>query len=413
MNTPAVSLLRQARTNLEQAAVERLASGMFMRESVASEVTRFYDLLEDALESGHGEWMDPILNDWVQARLTQSRAESELLPVLQQLKTVTWDVLRQELTTENLIKALYGLEPIFDYAVNKLTTMETEAFLAESKTQLLEAQYDLERLDKSKSDFIAVAAHELKTPLTLIEGYTNILGAELTDADGGRTDIILRGMSNGTRRLKEIIEDMVDVSMIDNDMLNLNFQPVNIEQLFDIVASELSDALKERKLTFTVKPFDPDARATYADSERLYQVFMNVISNAIKFTPDGGCITISGRALPGFAEVTIADTGIGIAPENQVRIFEKFSQTGDVSLHSSGKTKFKGGGPGLGLAIAKGIIEGHGGTIWCDSPGYDEQALPGSTFHVMVPLRDAPPESHTTKLFGLTSEDLNQLAALE
>ena len=126
----------------------------------------------------------------------------------------------------------------------------------------------------------------------------------------------------------------------------------------------------------------------------------NVISNAIKFTPDQGRITIDGRSLPGFIELTIADTGIGISTENQTRIFENFGQVERVNLHSSGKTKFKGGGPGLGLPITRGIIEAHGGTIWVEFPGYDEEKCPGSTFHILIPIRTERTDPKVTKLFN-------------
>jgi signal transduction histidine kinase len=113
--------------------------------------------------------------------------------------------------------------------------------------------------------------------------------------------------------------------------------------------------------------------------------------NAIKYTPDGGHICINARITndePEYAEVevVVTDTGIGIAPQHHELIFEKFYQTGEVMLHSSGKTKFKGGGPGLGLAIARGIVEAHEGRIWVESPGYDETTFPGSKFYVRLPV---------------------------
>ena len=115
---------------------------------------------------------------------------------------------------------------------------------------------------------------------------------------------------------------------------------------------------------------------TFGDPERLLQVFRNVLTNAIKYTPDGGCVTVDGRKLPGFIEIIVRDTGIGIDPEDQSIIFEKFTRLGNISLHSSGKTKFKGGGPGLGLHIARGIIEAHGGAIWVESPGMTKRRCP-------------------------------------
>jgi signal transduction histidine kinase len=113
--------------------------------------------------------------------------------------------------------------------------------------------------------------------------------------------------------------------------------------------------------------------------------------NAIKYTPDGGMITVSGRVvqdetLGECVEVIVADTGIGIDEEHHELIFEKFYQTGEVRLHSSGTTKFKGGGPGLGLAIARGAVLAHGGRVWVESQGHDEKHYPGSRFYVRLPL---------------------------
>jgi len=143
----------------------------------------------------------------------------------------------------------------------------------------------------------------------------------------------------------------------------------------------------------------------FSDPERLYQAFRNILVNAIKYTPDDGAITMDGRILPGFIEVTVADTGIGISHEDQAVIFEKFDQGGDTSLHSSGKIKFKGSGPGLGLPITRGILEAHGGTIWVKSEGHDEKCCPGSTFHILLPIRTQPPDPELARLLGL---EINQ-----
>jgi signal transduction histidine kinase len=138
---------------------------------------------------------------------------------------------------------------------------------------------------------------------------------------------------------------------------------------------------------------------TFGDSERLYQSLKNLLTNAIKYTPDGGAITVDGRTLPGFIEITITDTGIGIDEDDIERIFQKFGRTGNIALHSSSKTKFKGGGPGLGLPITKGIIEAHGGAIWVESNGYDEILYPGSTFHVLLPIIKESPDKKMAELF--------------
>jgi signal transduction histidine kinase len=166
------------------------------------------------------------------------------------------------------------------------------------------------------------------------------------------------------------------------------------------LSNELKKAVASRKQNLVINKFDGSDLMIYGDSERLYQALHNVASNAIKYTPDGGTITINGRLLPGFVEITIVDTGIGISAENQATIFEKFGQLGRTDLHSSGKTKFKGGGPGLGLPITRGIIEAHGGTIWVESEGYDEVKLNGSTFHILFPSRTEATDPLITKFFG-------------
>ena len=327
MKGAVVDALRAVRPELDIAAAERLASGSSMQASVSEEVLRFIDLFEEALESSHEEWIDPILNTWVSARLSQSASDSDLLPVLQQLKDVIWVTVKPTVDIQFFVLFIEEIESIFSYAVRKLAGMERVAFVDEVKERLLEAQRDLARLDKSKSDFIAVAAHELKTPLTLIEGYTNILSTESQDDSDGRLDILLRGITNGTHRLKEIVDDMVDVSMIDNNMLNLRFQRVYLPQLFEFAKNELREVLAERSLELKIAEFDESNAYTFADSERLYQVIMNVLSNAVKFTPDGGTIEIGNRGLPGFVEISISDTGIGIDPEDQTLIHNKFSHS--------------------------------------------------------------------------------------
>jgi len=149
--------------------------------------------------------------------------------------------------------------------------------------------------------------------------------------------------------------------------------------------------LQARQITLELDPDLSSAPPILADSELLKKVLDHIIVNAIKYTPDGGSIFINARAVQvdgrgEFCELRIRDTGIGIDPTNHKIVFEKLYQLGKVELHSSGRTKFKGGGPGLGLAIAAGIIKAHKGKIWVESLGYDEEKLPGSTFIIQIPI---------------------------
>lgn len=402
--------LRKLRPQLIDQAVRRLARGEGLRHTVESEVARFYDLLIESVETGSADWLYPLLKEWVDDRsLPAGDERATLLPVLLAYKTTVWALLPDALGAEASLGAMESLEHYFADAGHHLVGLEMNAAVADVRAQISSIQDNLQRLDESKSRFIAVAAHELKTPLTLIEGYANMLTSWFTNEQRSRAATLLGGIANGTRRLREIVDDMIDVSMIDNNLLMLNFQPVWLRRMFEIAEGELGDRLAARRQRLVIDEFEDGGRPTFADPERLYQVFMNLLANAIKYTPDGGVITVRARPLPGFVHVSIQDTGIGIDPANQQSIFEKFGGLGDVALHSSGKVKFKGGGPGLGLAIARGIIEAHGGSIWCESPGYDEAACPGSTFHIMVPMREAPPEDRSSKLFGLTDEEVEKM----
>jgi signal transduction histidine kinase len=163
------------------------------------------------------------------------------------------------------------------------------------------------------------------------------------------------------------------------------------------IAGNFKNALRQREITLTIEDMS-EVPPVEADNNALQKVFYQLISNAIKYTPDGGVIRLGGRACPpgeviadDGIEITIQDSGIGIAPAQQELIFEKFYQTGEVALHSTSPIQFKGGGPGLGLSIARGIIQAHGGKLWVESPGYDELECPGSTFHVVLPLRQKKP----------------------
>jgi signal transduction histidine kinase len=191
---------------------------------------------------------------------------------------------------------------------------------------------------------------------------------------------------------------MLDVSVIDTDALSLRIEEVPLAHAVNLVVEQNARYIGERQLTVHVE----DLRGlppVQVDLRRLHQILSHLLNNAIKYTPDGGEVLIEGRVLSGghgptgdgqFVELAIRDTGIGIAPEDRERIFEKFYRVGKSTLHSSGKVKFMGAGPGLGLPIARGLAEAHGGRLWAESPGHDEVNCPGSTFHLLLPVRAIP-----------------------
>jgi signal transduction histidine kinase len=400
-----VALLDTIKPVWVEQVVTDLARGETVRANFLAPVNQFFDLMRQAIRAGDPAWLGPILDEWANS-LTQSDLEDSsvgLADVLNHILLATHQVAARELDSAAGMILLGAVIPIYTYAINYSAAKEAQLQINHIAAELNQVRNTLERLDRSKSDFIAVAAHELKTPLTLIEGYAAMLRDKFPADDNDSSAVLfLKGMDNGIRRLQEIVNDMIDVSLIDNKLLNLNFQPVWINQLLNIAHRELTKFIQERTLSFEIVEFNGCRQMTYGDPERLFQALRNILTNAIKYTPDGGKITVDGRQLPGFIEITIADTGIGIDEAHHEQIFYKFGRLGDVQLHSSGKTKFKGGGPGLGLPITKGLIEAHGGTIWVESPGYNEVNCPGSTFHVLLPILDRPPSEKISRLFTKT-----------
>lgn len=392
--------LTRIRPALQKRVGNSLARGTGVRENFQDQLTKFFDLLEQAVVSGDAKWLDPLLYDWATARTQSDLEEGErnVTALLNEIITYSYEIARENLESAEALDLVSVLMPIYLHCIERVTTYENESRILYMSNELEMLKTKLERLDKSKSNFIAVAAHELKTPLTLIEGYAAMI-SDQSSRESDALQMLVQGVHNGIRRLREIVDDMIDVSLIDNSLMSLNFQPMWINRILNLIVGEFKTTLEQRKQKMEVRPFPGSEELIFADQERMYQAVKNLISNAIKYTPDNGKILVDGRTLPGFVEITVADTGIGISPENQLLIFEKFGQLGNVSLHSSGKTKFKGGGPGLGLPIAKGIIEAHGGTLWVESPGYDEEKFPGSTFHILLPLRTQPNDPKLSKLF--------------
>ncbi|HVP20528.1 MAG TPA: HAMP domain-containing sensor histidine kinase [Anaerolineaceae bacterium] len=396
-------LLKTLRPIWLQRAETSLATSTLPGLDLQPELERFYDLFAQAVETGESTCLDPLIQEWSESQ-TQSDLESSsssLSDYLNELMQITAEVLQSISSSDSYFEMVQSFLPAFGHAFACAAEVESKAKVNFATEQLSRNIQALGKLDHSKSDFIAVIAHELRTPLTLIDGYASMLRENLEQA--GVTSYqatLLDGIQRGAQRLQSIINDTIDVSLIDNEILNLNFQPIWLNQLLAILEKEIRPSLIERKQKFEIQPFEGLNLMTYGDPDRLLQVFRNVLINAIKFTPDGGSITVTGRKLPGFIEITISDTGIGIDPEYLLLIFEKFVRLGSIDQHSSGKTKYKGGGPGLGLHIARGIIERHGGSIWVESAGFDDLSYPGSMFHILIPLRAEPPDAKLAKLFA-------------
>lgn len=267
------------------------------------------------------------------------------------------------------------------------------AAMEQANLHLKSANIQLENLDRTKSDFIGVASHELRTPLTVMRGYNEMLMEDASINSNPYQAKLVKGIYSGISRLDEIIGSMLDMASIDTRSLELKVEPTSFFMIIEKVLSNLDESIKERRLSVEIENLR-DLPKVEADIEAMRKVFYHLINNALKFTPFGGTITITGVIvstpqtwLPeGGVEVIVSDTGVGINPENLELIFTKFYQPGELVQRSGSKSKTKTGGAGLGLAIAKGIVEAHRGKIWAESTGYDEERCPGSQFHVVLPL---------------------------
>ncbi len=272
----------------------------------------------------------------------------------------------------------------------------------EKKVQeLTKANEALAHTDAMKSRFINLAAHELRTPLAAVHGYLSLLTASdspvIAHADE-KTLQVIEGVVTGVDRLRGIVQDMLDVTRIEAGTLQLKHAPIGLSLILDKIKKDFKNVIVRRQQTLLVDDAN-HIPTLWADGERITQILRNLVSNAVKYTPDGGTIEIkidmlgdnsafvqNSPAFQPFVKITVSDTGVGIAAEEQERIFENFYEVRDIERHSTSKTEFMGGGAGLGLAIARGVAEAHGGSLWVESEGHDPVRCPGSQFHLILPL---------------------------
>lgn len=258
----------------------------------------------------------------------------------------------------------------------------------------------LRQLDRNKLEFIQVAAHELRTPLTVLKGYVNVLRAFPDIKANAALGEVMDGIVKGADRMHEVVNMMLDVTRIDSETLKIIAVPVPLKSVISDVSRDFVKAANERNIELLIEQ-DSDTPNINADPTLIQKALYHLIVNAIKYTPDGGKVVLRSRPImmeknvPG-VEISVKDSGIGLDAEHHELVFEKFYQVGDVSIHSSGKTTFKGGGPGLGLAIVRGVARAHGGKVWVESLGHDETNLPGSTFYLQLPVN--PPKSQPISL---------------
>lgn len=258
--------------------------------------------------------------------------------------------------------------------------------------EIKETNLKLERLERLKSEFISIVSHELRTPLTSIKNSLDILlSGRCGDITPSADKFLTMGRKN-VQRLSGIINDLLDLSKIEAGKMDFNFKEINIHSVIDYVKSTLSEVAKSKNLSLVTEETE-NLPLINADSQRLEQVLTNLVSNAIKFTPEGKTITIKSKLINSkdisinenfkdivkklegdYIMVSVIDEGIGMEEKDLLHAFDKFAQI-ENSLSR------KAGGTGLGLPIAKQLLDAHQGAIWCDS-----EPEKGSQFYFVVPI---------------------------
>jgi len=251
---------------------------------------------------------------------------------------------------------------------------ELELRVKERTKELARANEELKRLNQIKSEFVAAVAHELRTPLTSIKGYASILSmgklGELTPEQKERVERIDRHSTE----LAKLINDLLDISRIESGKIGMEIKEISLTQLLKDILDLINPQAEEKNIEINLKIKD-NLQTIFADYDHIRRVFINILGNAIKFTPPKGRIDISIYKEDSFIRTDISDTGIGIAPEDLPKIFTEFFRA-DNPINREKK------GTGLGLSLCKKIVEAHKGKIWVDST-----LGKGTTFSFIIPAK--------------------------
>lgn len=281
-------------------------------------------------------------------------------------------------------------------ADQRRATKEMQATLTSQLEQtvrkLQEDNAELRNLERAKTAFLTQVSHELRTPLTVLSGYIQMLCQQLqADPTVNPRYVELANMAaTGLQRLHTVMNEVVVMARLAANQVDAFMAPVLIGDVARQAIEEYRTALERRRLRLEMSG-DCWEQVIMADAALLRLAFSNLISNAIKATPDGGApIGFHIGKQADVLHVRVSDHGIGIQPEQLRLLFKPFYTNIDVNRGRTSKTDFMGMGLGIGLTVVARIVEAHNGRVWAESDGYDEQACPGATFHILLPLSSQP-----------------------
>jgi len=322
------------------------------------------------LQKGSPAWVDDILAEAAPRGLHPEARSLAVVPLLGHGRSLG-------------VMLLESLEPNWFDSERQgfLTRLADHASIAIHNAQLYE---ELRGSNQAKTEFISFAGHELKTPMTSIKGYADLLAkgnaGPITELQAN----FLATIRSNVDRMASLVSDLSDISRVEAGQLKLEFRSVPFSEVVEDVVRSSREQADTSGLSLDVSLPEPLPPA-WGDRVRLVQILTNLISNAIKYTPSGGRISISVSAsdnlwdvdgAPRVLQTTVADTGIGIAPGDQPRVFETFFRSEDEAVREMS-------GTGLGLSIARHLVELQGGRIWFESKQGE-----GTTFHFTIPVRE-------------------------
>jgi signal transduction histidine kinase len=307
---------------------------------------------------------------------------------------LTFSFLIEGKISKLVIIAVFTLVIVYGYFFNKSTDKIIKANFAQRKAnealeelteglegqveqrtkELKEAYGELKKLDKAKSEFISIASHQLRTPLTAIKGYISMMLEKSYGKPPTKMEKPLENIYASNERLIKLVNDLLNVSRIEAGRTEMNFEKVALDEIITSVIEELKGVADKKNIYLKFKKPQKPLPKILADRDKIRQVIINIVDNAIRYTEKGG-VTIKCKVQNGKCKIEITDTGEGMTKEEISHLFESFSR-------GTAGTRFWTEGAGLGLYIAKKFIDFHKGKIWAESPGEGK----GSTFYIELPM---------------------------
>jgi signal transduction histidine kinase len=308
-------------------------------------------------------------------------------PVLGERTVLATPLLREGEPLGAIVLRRFEVKPFTERQIELAETFAAQAVIAlenvrlfneirEKSGQLEVTNQELAAASRHKSEFLANMSHELRTPLNAIIGFSDVLGQRLFGELNQRQADYTQDIASSGRHLLDLVNEILDLSKVEAGRMEL--EPSEFA-LGETIRGALA-FVRERAVRHAIELSEDapaDLGTVVADERKVRQVLINLLSNAVKFTPDGGTISVRARRSDGEVQVSVGDTGIGIAPADQARVFEEFQQVGKPSDRSRE-------GTGLGLTLAKRFIELHGGRIWVES-----EIGKGTTFTFAIPVKSA------------------------